>query len=456
MDKEYLIHEKPFRALIIFAWPMILGNLFQQFYTMVDSIVVGRYVSEGALAAVGASYSVTNVFICIAIGGGIGASVVISQYFGAREYQKMKQAAYTALLSFFILSVVLGILGFLLGKQIMQLLNTPDSILGMSVIYLDIYFLGLPFLFLYNVFSAMFNAIGQSRTPLYLLIFSSVLNIFLDVYMVCSIHLGVAGVAWATLISQGISAVISFMLFLRELKSYPAENVKVFDGTELKNMAGIAFPSILQQSTVAIGMMLVQSVVNSFGEETLAGFSAAIRIESICVVPMAAMGNAISAYTAQNIGAGQHRRVKTGYYIGNAIVVFFSVLICFALECFYTPIISMFLGSDGTQLALQTGTSYLKFMGWFFVIIGLKMVIDGLLRGAGDMVMFTIANLANLGIRVFLAVLLSPRFGIAMVWYAVPIGWFVNFLISYLEYRTGKWERIFQQSKASAPLKPSV
>lgn len=456
MDKEYLIHEKPLRALIIFAWPMILGNLFQQFYTMVDSIVVGRYVSEGALAAVGASYSVTNVFICIAIGGGIGASVVISQYFGAREYQKMKQAAYTALLSFLILSVVLGILGFMFGKQIMQLLNTPDSILGMSVIYLDIYFLGLPFLFLYNVFSAMFNAIGQSRIPLYLLMFSSVLNIFLDFYMVCSMRLGVAGVAWATLVSQGISAVISFMLFLRELKSYPAENVKVFDGTELRSMAGIAFPSILQQSTVAIGMMLVQSVVNSFGEETLAGFSAAMRIESICVVPMAAMGNAISAYTAQNIGAGQHKRVKTGYYIGNAIVVFFSVLICFALECFYAPIISMFLGSDGTQLALQTGTSYLKFMGWFYILIGLKMVTDGLLRGAGDMVMFTIANLANLGIRVSLAVLLAPRFGVAMVWYAVPIGWFVNFLISYLEYRTGKWERIFPQSQAPAPLKPSA
>lgn len=442
MDKEYLIHEKPLRALLIFALPMIIGNLFQQFYTMVDSMVVGHFVSESALAAVGASYSLTNVFICIAIGGGVGASVITSRYFGARAYQKMKKSAYTALIAFLGMSIILGIIGLFMGKQIMQILNTPDSVLDMATEYLNIYFIGLPFLFMYNVLSAMFNAIGRSRIPLYLLIFSSVLNIFLDIYMVRSLHLGVAGVAWATLIAQGISAVFSFLLFLRVLSKYVTKKTEIFDWNELKSMSEIAFPSILQQSTVAIGMMLVQSVVNSFGTEILAGFSAAMRVESICVVPMSAIGNAISAYTAQNIGAHSFERVRKGYHIGNSIVVFFAILICVVLEICYSSIISSFLGSDGTQRALQTGTAYLKFMGWFFLLIGLKMVTDGLLRGARDMKMFTLANLANLILRVCFAATLAPHFGIAMVWYAVPIGWLVNLIISHAEYRTEKWKYI--------------
>ena len=195
-------------------------------------------------------------------------------------------------------------------------------------------------------------------------------------------------------------------------------------------------------------MMLVQSVVNSFGAEMLAGFSAAMRVESICVVPMAAMGNAISAYTAQNLGAGEEQRVVKGYHAVKWIALFFAGLICIVLELFHTSIISMFLGDNGTRRAIQTGTSYLKFMGWFFLLIGLKMVTDGLLRGAGDMKMFTVANLANLTIRVAVAVTLAPHYGISLVWSAVPIGWFVNFIISYAEYRTGKWKHIIRTKAA--------
>lgn len=441
MDKEYLIHEQPLKALFIFSLPMIIGNLFQQIYTMVDSVVVGRYVSEKALAAVGASYSLTNVFICIAIGGGIGASVITGKYFGARQYKEMKQSVFTALISFLTISILLGILGFIFSRQIMQFLKTPDNVLDMATEYLNIYFLGFPFLFMYNVLSAMFNSIGRSKIPLYLLIFSSVLNIILDLYMVRSLNMGVAGVAWATLIAQGVSAMLSFTLFLKEMRSYSCENYTLFHWAELQNMTRIALPSILQQSTVSIGMMLVQSVVNSFGEEALAGFSAAMRIESICCVPMIAIGNAISSYTAQNIGAGQPDRIKRGYHSGLLLVAFYAVIICLSLELFHNELITMFLGDDGTAVAMQTGVGYLKFMGWFFVLIGSKMSTDGLLRGSGDMKMFTIANLANLSIRVIVAVTMAPRFGIAFVWYAVPVGWFTNFIISFSEYRTGKWKK---------------
>ena len=440
LEKEYLIHQKPLGALSIFALPMIVGNLFQQFYTMADSVIVGQFVSENALAAVGASYSLTNVFICVAIGGGVGSSVITSRYFGSRSYKKMKQSVFTALVSFFIISIFLAVLGLFAGQAILKLLNTPNNILAMATEYLNIYFLGLPFLFMYNVLSAMFNAIGRSRIPLYLLIFSSVFNVLLDLFMVCTLHLGVAGAAWATLIAQGISAVVSFFIYLRVLKGYCRKKVPIFSQKDGASMARVALPSILQQSTVSIGMMLVQSVVNSFGAETLAGFSAAMRVESICVVPMAAMGNAMSSYTAQNLGAKLEKRVVSGYHMANWIVIGFAVFICLILETQHDAIIRLFLGSDGTQIAMETGVGYLQFMGWFFALIGFKMTADGLLRGSADMTMFTIANFANLGLRVLMAIILAPQFGIQMVWVAVPIGWLVNFVISYLEYRTGKWK----------------
>lgn len=443
MKNDYLVQKKPLSALGIFALPIIIGNFFQQMYTMADSAIVGRFVGEQALAAVGASYSLTNVFICVAIGGGIGASVVVSRYFGAKDYSKMKISVFTALISFLIISIILGGAGLLFSRKIMILLNTPEDVLDMAVTYLNIYFMGLPFLFMYNVLSSMFNALGKSRIPLVFLIFSSVLNIVLDVFMVTGLDMGVSGVAWATLIAQGISAVLSFVVFLRVIKGLNSEFGGFFDKSEFLDMSRIALPSILQQSTVSIGMMLVQSVVNSFGYQTLAGFSAAMRVESICIVPMMGIGNAVSSYTAQNIGAGKKERVKEGYRAANFMVIFCAVIICVVLEIFNGDIIELFLGDEGTAEAVATGCGYLKYMGWFFCLIGFKMAVDGLLRGAGDMKMFTVANMVNLAIRVIASMTLAPRFGIAMVWCTVPVGWFVNWAISFTEYKTGKWKRIY-------------
>ena len=441
MQNDYLIKERPLKALLLFSLPIILGNLFQQTYTMADSAIVGRFVGEQALAAVGASYSLTNIFICVAFGGGIGASVIVSRYFGAGQYRSMKLAVYTAFLAFLGVSVLLGGLGLAASGEIMLLLNTPADVMDMAVEYLNIYFLGLPFLFMYNVLSSMFNALGKSRIPLYFLIFSSLFNIVLDVISVTWLNMGVAGVAWATLIAQGISAVLSFIVFMRLMRQLSKEPSGIFDRTELLSMTKIALPSILQQSTVSIGMMLVQSVVNSFGSQALAGFSAGMRIESICVVPMSGVGSAISSYTAQNIGAGSEERVVKGYHAAIQMVIAFAIILCAALQLFHKPLIELFLGDEGTAAALSTGQDYLKFIGWFFCLIGFKMAADGLLRGAGDMTMFTIANLVNLFIRVVVAMTMAPIYGIHMVWVAVPIGWFVNWSISYCEYRTGKWRK---------------
>jgi len=442
MQSDYLIQKRPMFALLFFSFPIIIGNLFQQIYTMADSAIAGRFISEQALAAIGASYSLTNIFICVAIGGGIGASVLVSQFFGAKKYKKMKISIYTAFISFLIISVILSGIGILFSRKIMILLNTPSDCLDLAIIYLKIYFLALPFLFMYNVLAAMYNALGKSQITLYFLIFSSVCNIILDLVFVIQFDMGVAGLAWATLLAQGISAVLSFFMFIRIINNIYHDHTKFFSNKLLKSMSKIALPSIFQQSTVAVGMMLVQSVVNSFGSQTLAGFSAAMRIESICVVPMMGIGNAVSSYTAQNIGANKQERVIEGYHAANKIVFICSVIIFLILELFNRPIISLFIGVDGTSLASSTGQNYLRFMGWFFVLIGLKMTVDGLLRGAGDMKVFTIANLVNLLIRIAFAGILAPRYGISMVWIAVPIGWFANWIISFSQYSTGKWKRI--------------
>lgn len=443
MKKYNMITDSPGKALFFFAVPLILGNLFQQFYTTVDSVIVGQFVGEDALAAVGASYSLTSVFIMIAIGGGIGAGVITSQYLGAGNYGKMKTSVFTALNSFLGLSIVLGIIGFMANEQILRALNTPENIMADAVLYLKIYFVGLPFLFMYNILSSVFNALGNSKTPLYLLIFSSLLNIVLDLVMVKVFGLGVAGVAVATLFAQGLSAVISFRLLMRQLKSYQTkeERYRLFDPAMLGNMFKVALPSMLQQSIVSIGMLLVQSVVNGFGSSVLAGYTAGMRIESICIVPMIALGNAVSTFTAQNLGAGKPKRVKKGYVAGMKIVAAFAVLICLFLTLLHDPIINAFLEEGSDITAYETGTSYLSFIAFFFVFIGLKAITDGVLRGAGDVVVFTLANLVNLGIRVTFAFTMAGIIGVKAVWFAVPIGWATNYMISFIRYLSGKWSK---------------
>lgn len=440
--KENLITQPPARSLFFFALPMIIGNLFQQFYNMADSIIVGNLVGEDALAAVGASYSFTTVFIMIAIGGGIGASVLTSQHLGAGHYREMKSSVYTFLITFAVFSTLLAILGFAVNPTVLRLLRTPDNIMVDAVSYLQIYFVGLPFMFMYNILSADFNALGRSKIPLYLLIFSSILNIILDLWMVGSLNLGVAGAAAATVIAQGIAAVISFVILMRLLSTYAVEGkVQRFRRDMFVTGVKVAIPSIVQQSIVSIGMLLTQSAVNQFGSSALAGYSAGTRLESLCIVPMIATGNAMSTFTAQNLGAGKPERVRQGYHAAYGIIIGFGVLLIAISQLFYDPIISAFVEQSESAVAFETGTAYFRFIGFFFSFLGFKAITDGILRGAGDIKVYMLANLVNLAIRVAVAQLCSPVWGIQMIWYAVPMGWATNYLISYFWYCTGNWER---------------
>lgn len=441
MKEDYLISDNPLKAILVFSLPMMIGNFFQQFYTMADSMIVGRFIGEEALAAVGASYALTTVFISIAIGGGAGASVLTSQAFGAGNGAAVKESISVSLISFLILSLVLGILGVIFTPKIINALNTPANIRSDAIAYLRIYLLGLPFLFMYNILSSIFNALGKSRIPLYLLIFSSILNILLDVIAVTALDMGVSGAAWATLIAQAVSAAISFHLLLRTLRRIDGKISRMFSFQTLRSMSAIALPSILQQSVIAFGMMLVQGVVNGFGSEVLAGYSAAIRVDSIATVPTGAIGNALSSYTAQNIGARKEERIIKGYHLSYFLIIFFSTLICLILQLFNEKIIGLFLGSDGSLEAYATGIAYLRYLSWFYPILGFAFITGGVLRGAGTMKLFTIASISNLTLRVLGAVLLASRYGVSIIWEVVPAGWAVYFGICLYAYRKGNWKR---------------
>ena len=434
-SEYYLTQESPFRALLIFSFPMMMGNLFQQFYTMTDSIIVGRFIGEAALAAVGASAALSAVFIAIAVGGGAGAMVITSNAFGRKDFTLVKESISTSLISFFILSVVLAAAGYAFSDRIMSLLNTPENIKDDAVLYLRIYFHGLPFLFMYNILSSVFNSLGKSRIPLFLLIFSSLLNIVLDIAAVTALGMGIAGAAWATLISQALSAVLSFIILTKTLKSMDGRRKRLFSSSIFSSMTKIALPSIIQQTTINFGMMLVQSVVNTFGSEVLAGYSASIRIDNIVTVPLSAVGNAMSPYTAQNIGAGKKERINTGWKSALAIILSFSILICIILQTFNTEIISLFLGADGSAAAYRTGEEYLSYLGWFYGILGFAFVTGGVLRGMGKMASFTAASIANLSLRVIGAMVFAPLYGVEIVWYVVPLGWILYFSICYVSYR---------------------
>lgn len=442
--KRYdMLTDHPGKALLFFALPMIFGNLFQQLYNITDSVIVGRFVGENALAAVGASYAITNVFIAIAIGGGIGSSVIISQFLGAGKIGKMKTAVFTTMINFLVISVILGTVGAVFNHQILSWVNTPEDIFSDAALYLAIYFLGLPFLFMYNVQASIFNSLGDSKRPLYLLIFSSLLNIALDMVFVICFHQGVRGVAVATLIAQGVSAVLSFFLLMRKLKGYEEEEkYGCYDFGMMRSMVKIAVPSTLQQSIVHMGILLVQSVVNSFGS---AGPGRLFGRKPDRVLkhrfPCWPWEMPCPPLRPRILALGKLDRVKEGYKMCYVTVLTVGAGLCIMYQLFGGAFVSMFLESGGST-AYSVGVSYVKFLSFFYAFIGLKATTDGLLRGAGDVAAFTAANLVNLSIRVIVTNVFAPVYGIQVAWMAVPMGWAANYIISFGWYLTGKWKRV--------------
>lgn len=430
----------PGKILFCFALPMILGNVIQQLYNIVDSMIVGNFLGADKLAAVGASYPITFVFITIANGASIGCGVLISQYFGSKNIEKMKTSIYTSLILIFIFSLILTMMGLVFCNAILNLMNIPSNIFYDTYGYINIYFMGGVFLFLYNISNASFNALGNSKTPLIFLIISSVLNIFLDLLFVLKFNLAVRGVAYATLIAQGFSAILSLSYLLIKIRNIKSKNkYKIFDFVMLKKISKIALPSILQQSIVSIGNLFVQSLVNSYGSIVIAGYTSASKIDSICILPLTSLSNAMSTFTAQNIGGKKSERIKKGYKATLSMLAVFCIFAAVLLFIFGNSLIGIFVDSSSNKNVISIGHEYLKIVSIFYFLMGLMVTTNGVLRGAGDLKIFLISSLANLSTRVICAYALASFIGQSAIWWAVPIGWAIASTISVVRYRSGRW-----------------
>ncbi len=439
--KGSMVSGNPTKALIGFTLPMVAGNLFQQFYNIMDSIIVGNVVGEEALAAVGASTAITMLFVMVAIGTGVGCSVVISQLFGANQFEKMKTAISTALLSILGFSIFLSLLGVVINRGLMRLMGTPENIFKDAAEYMQIYFFGFAFLFLYNAFSAIFNALGDSRKPLLFLMFSSLLNIVLDLYFVAELHMGVPGVAWATLISQALSAFLSFFFLMRKLRRIETEKYARFDVELLVNMVKVAIPTVVQQSIVSVGMLLIQSAVNRFGSTFLAGYTAATKIDGIAIVPMVAVGNAMSTYVAQNMGAKKPERISVGYRICLVMAAGIGLLIAVVLHFTGESFVGLFLDTDASAEAISIGVNYLSTVSMFYFVMGSMNVSNGVLRGAADMGWFLSSSVCNLVTRVALTYALADVTQGMIIMWANPVGWSVGLVITLIRYFQGGWKK---------------
>ena len=425
---------KPTTVLWKFCLPLFGSIIFQQLYNIADSLVAGKFIGEDALAAVGNSYEITLIFIAFAFGTNVGCSVIVGQLFGARQYRELKTAVYTTLIAGGILCAALMAGGFLLCSDLLHLINTPENVLADSTLYLDIYMLGLPFVFYYNISTGVFSALGDSKTPFLFLAFSSTANIAVDILFVTAFDMGVAGVAWATFLCQGVSCILAVAVVFRRFQHIaPGETVPFFSWKLFRRIAIVAIPSILQQSFISVGNIIIQGVINSFGSAVMAGYSAAIKLNNLVISSFTTLGNGISNYTAQNLGSNRLDRIREGFRAGLKLVWMLCVPIVLLYLFAGKPLVSIFMDNPNGE-AMAVGIQFLQIVSPFYFVVSAKLACDGILRGAGQMRQFMAATFSDLILRVILAAVLSARLGSVGIWLSWPIGWIVGTGLSILFY----------------------
>lgn len=442
MNKD-LTEGNPRKVLWLYSLPLLGSVIFQQLYNLADSLVAGKFVGENALAAVGNASEITLIYTAFAFGCNIGCSVVVSQLFGSKSYREMKTSVSTSFIAFGVLCLALMLFGFTCTGYMLHAIHTPEQIFADSFLYLKIYTVGMPFVFFYNVATGVFSAMGDSKTPLYYLAFSSVSNILVDILFVTVFQMGVAGVAWATLLCQGISCILALITLWKRLNLIQSEGAsQLFSMVLLRKIVRIAIPSILQQSFISVGNIIIQGIVNGFGASVIAGFTAAIKLNNISTSCFTAAANGMSTYTAQNIGAGRVDRVQRGYREG----LLFGGLICIPLMILYIgfghAMVGIFMQDTAlSTAAMETGVQFLRVVAPFYLIISTKIMTDGILRGSGAVHLFMIATLADLFLRVILAAVLPHFFGVYGIWCSWPIGWSIGMAVSVVMYVQGKWKK---------------
>ncbi|HNZ26908.1 MAG TPA: MATE family efflux transporter [Spirochaetota bacterium] len=429
------------KHILIFSLPMLIGNVFQQMYNMTDSIIVGRFVGKEALASVGACFPVIFFMIAIIMGLSMGFTVVIGNFFGAKKIEEVKTTIDTTLISLFVISIPVTILGLIFSKNILLLLKTPDEIIVEAKKYIDVIFYGTVFSVGYNTIGAILRGLGDSLTPLFFLIFSSILNVVLDILFVTYFKMGVSGVAWATIISQGVSFILG--LIYMELSNHEVLRLRFvkmkFDFAIFLKSIRIGFPTAVQQILVSLGMIALSRIVNSFGTTTIAAYTAAGRLDSFALMPAMNFSMAISTFVAQNLGANKLDRVKRGVKSTIAFSSAIAITISIAFVVFSKELITVF---NKDSEVVSVGMQYLHIVSPFYLVFSLMFVFNGILRGAGDTLIPMFITLLSLWIvRIPISAFLSMKIGTAGIWWGIPIAWLIGTGLDYLYYLSGRWKR---------------
>ncbi len=422
-----------------FAIPMVLGNIFQQLYNVVDSIVVGNYIGKEALAAVGASFPIIFTLISLIIGIATGATIIISQYFGAKKMDQVRKAIDTLFIFLFFASIFVGSLGIIFAEDIFRLIKLPEDAMSNAVIYLRIYLSGLIFFFGFNGTSAILRGLGDSKTPLYFMIISTLVNIGLDLLFVIVFGWGIEGVALATLIAQG-GAFFTAVIYLNRTHEVIRFTLRKldFDRIIFKQNLRIGFPIGFQMAFVALSMMVMYWLVNPFGTDTAAAYSVVFRIDAFASMPAMNFAAALAAFVGQNLGANKPERVKRGMIATLYMTSVIALSVAAIAFIFARPLMQLF---SNDQNVVEIGVEYLQIVSFFYITFTAMFTIGGVMRGAGDtFVPMIITFIALWVVRVPLCYYLSQKMGAVGIWWGIPIAWIIGMTLSYLYYLTGKWK----------------
>ncbi len=430
---------KEWKLILSFTLPLIGGNLLQQIYSLADSLIVGNFAGQTALASVGTSFPITFLLLALATGLTNGIGVMASQFFGAKNADAFRRNLSTACFTLLGAGILITILGILTSRPLLAgLLQADASILDDALLYLRIYCIGLVFQFAYNTFAAILRSIGDSRSTMYFLLIATVVNIVLDLIFVQFWQ--VAGVAWATVIAQAVSAITAGIYLFRKVELARFQRGQFRFHKEMFTMSlRLGVPTSIQQCSVGLGMVLMQRLINSFGVDTISAITAAMKLESFAMVPIMMFYMGLSNFTGQNMGAGKLDRIKRGYH---------QTMVMAMITCAGIILLLIFAGPYAIGLfhmneaATAIGSEYLRTLAWFFLIFCVMYITNGVLQGSGDVAYPTAGSMTSLIVRVIVANIMAtfPAIGYRSIFYSIPIGWACGTAIVFIRYLTGKWK----------------
>lgn len=429
-----------YKLMLQFTWPLMLGNLFQQLYHIIDSLIVGNYLGKEALAAVGAAHPVIFALVSLIIGIGSGLSIVISQFYGAKQYENVKVASDTTYIFILGSSFILTLLGIIYADYIISILELPEEIITYTVSYFKIYLVGLVFMFGFNGTHSILRGLGDSKTPLIFLLVATLINVFLDLLFVAVLGWGINSVAWATVFSQ----FIAFVLIIRYINAkHPLISIKVFhfkfNYKILIQSLKIGLPSGIQQTLVALGIMALFRIVSEFGTEAVAAYTIVSKLDAIIVLPAINIAASLSMFVGQNFGAGRIDRIYNGFWVSLKLNTIVTILLSVICIVFRRDIISFF---NNDSEVIRIGSEYLLIAGGFYLIFGSMYIINAVLRGAGDAFVPMLITLFSLWIvRIPLSYFLSRTLETNGIWWGIPIAWMFGLILSLIFFKIGNWKK---------------